>query len=56
MVWYHAQEPSASDVISEKIDDYSVTYVGGGAQGGSRGAYPASILAGLNKYRLVKMT
>ena len=53
MVWYHAKNPVATgEVVSEKIDDYSVTY----SAGGSPTAYPASILAGLNRYRLVKMT
>ena len=53
MVWYHVKNPVATDVVSEKIDDYSVTYASG--QGGSQPAYPQRILNGLNKYRLANM-
>ena len=44
MLWSLIDEPKPNDAISEKIDDYSITYAGSNA-------YPTKILNMLNKYR-----
>jgi hypothetical protein len=46
MIWYLIKRVKETDVKSESIDDYSVTYVGGHA-------YPESIVRGLSKWRKV---
>ena len=52
MIWYNVKTPAATDIASERIDDYAVTY----AKGGSQGQYPQRTLSLLNKYRLAHMT
>jgi len=44
MVWHRYDKPKPSGAISERIDDYSVTYAGSYA-------YPSEAVAGLNKWR-----
>ena len=44
MVYHRWKKATPSDVKSESIDDYSVTYVGGNA-------YPSETVAGLKKWR-----
>jgi hypothetical protein len=46
MIWYRIKHSRPSDVKSETIDDYSVTYIG-------EHQYPRSIAEGLNKWRQV---
>ena len=55
MCWFHVKNGKPDDVISERIDDYAVSYLGGGQQGGSQMQYPGRILSGLNKYRRVNV-
>ena len=56
MIWYHVKQGKPTDVVSERIDDYAVTYIGGGNQGGGQMQYPARILDGLNKFRIAKLS
>ena len=45
MIWWLIKRSKSTDVQSERIDDYSVSYVNGHA-------YPKSIISGLSKYRM----
>ena len=53
MVWYHIKEGKPTDVVSERIDDYAVTYSSGS---GAQMQYPTRILQGLNKYRMAHLS
>ena len=44
MVWNFIDDPTPSDAISEKLDDYSITYAGSNA-------YPTKVINMLDKYR-----
>lgn len=46
MIWYNIQRQKETGVVSESIDDYSVTYASL-----SGGGYPENITAGLRPYR-----
>jgi hypothetical protein len=48
MIWYLIKRIKETDVQSERIDDYSITYAGSNA-------YPTRVLSGLAKYRQVVM-
>ncbi len=48
MVWFRYASPTPSDIKSEKIDDYSVTFVGSHS-------YPTESVEGLTKWRNVVM-
>lgn len=48
MVWHRLKNSTPSDIKSERIDDYSVTYVGGHS-------YPTETIEGLSKWRNVVM-
>jgi len=45
MVWWMIKQAKSLDIKSERIDDYSVTYVNGHA-------YPERVIKGLQKYRI----
>ncbi len=47
MVWYLIDDARPNDAISEKLDDYSITYAGGHA-------YPTRVLDSLAQYRRPK--
>jgi len=44
MIWYLLDDPKPKAVQSERVDDYSVTYIGSHS-------YPDRVEAGLNKYK-----
>ena len=44
MVWHRYNKPQPSGALSERIDDYSITYAGGYA-------YPSEAVEGLDKWR-----
>ena len=44
MVWYRMNKSRPDNVKSERLDDYSITYINGNA-------YPAEVLEGLRKFR-----
>ena len=46
MIWYRINKSRPNNILSEKIDDYSVTYINGNA-------YPTETLSGLKKFRRV---
>jgi hypothetical protein len=48
MVAHLIDKPKDTGVKSESLGDYSVTYAGSNA-------YPETVLAGLNKWRKVRM-
>lgn len=45
MIWYQIENSKPNDAISEKVDDYSITYAGSNA-------YPARLVAKLSRYRM----
>ena len=48
MVWYLIDKPKPTDVKSESIDDYSVTFAGSHE-------YPDRVITGLNRYRIARV-
>ena len=48
MIWYLIDKAKQTDVKSERIDDYAVTFAGSNQ-------YPERVIKGLDKYRMVRV-
>ena len=44
LIWFRMNRSRPDNILSERLDDYSVTYINGNA-------YPTEVLNGLRKFR-----
>ena len=53
MIWYQVDDKKPNGALSERIDDYSISYPGPGTQVGNN-QYPYGLVSGLAKWRQVR--